>query len=106
VEAFVNQTAAVETADEVRVNRLPWTAPSVCSGRPSTRPGGPITLGPEDIVEGDEAHLTAGLKGAAGHQPLEREPRRRGLKRRGRGTWESDRVPVLGLLCRGGESLP
>jgi transposase-like protein len=25
------------------------------------------------------------------------------LKRRGRGTWESDRVPIFGLLCRGGQ---
>lgn len=34
---------------------------------------------------------------------LPRLPRRRGLKRRGRGTWESDRLPVFGLLCRGGQ---
>ncbi|HOT91071.1 MAG TPA: IS1595 family transposase [Anaerolineae bacterium] len=33
---------------------------------------------------------------------LERAPRQRGLKRRGRGTWESDRLPVFGLVCRGG----
>lgn len=54
-------------------------------------------------MEGDEVYITAGVKGAAGGQPLERAPRRRGLKRRGRGSWESDRPPVFGLLCRGGQ---
>jgi transposase-like protein len=68
-----------------------------------TRSDEPIALGPEHIVEGDEVYLTAGLKGAAGDQTLTREPRQRGLKRRGRGTWDSDRVPILGLLCRGGQ---
>ncbi|HID33524.1 MAG TPA: hypothetical protein EYP25_02960, partial [Anaerolineae bacterium] len=62
-----------------------------------------IALGPEDVVEGDEVYITAGLKGHAGGQVLDRPPRRRGLKRRGRDTWDSDRVPVFGLLRRDGE---
>jgi transposase-like protein len=51
----------------------------------------------------DEVYITAGLKGHAGGLELGRDPRRRGLKRRGRGTWDSDRLPVFGLICRGGE---
>ena len=51
----------------------------------------------------DEVYITAGLKGQAGGLLLERDPRRRGLKRRDRGDWNSDRLPVFGLLCRGGE---
>jgi len=40
----------------------------------------------------------------SGDRPsLECDARKRGLKRRGRGTWESDRLPVFGLLCRGGQ---
>ena len=105
VEAFVNQAAAVETADEVQVNRhtVDRYFRLLRAAIYQARPDGPLALGPEDIVEGDEVYITAGLKGEAGHQPLAREPRRRGLKRRGRGTWDSDRVPILGLLCRGGE---
>lgn len=105
VQMFVDQAAAVETADEVGVNRhtvdryFRLLRGAIYQARPSE----PMALGPEDIVEGDEVYITAGLKGEAGHRPLNRAPRRRGLKRRGRGTWESDRVPILGLLCRGGE---
>ena len=72
---------------------------TVCQVRPTE----PIALGPEQIIKGDEVYLTAGLKGEAGNQVLTREPRCRGFKRRGRGTWESDRIPILGLLCRGGQ---
>lgn len=105
VQMFVDQAAAVETADEVRVNRhtVDRYFRLLRGAIYQMRPNGPIALGPEDIVEGDEVYLTAGLKGGAGHRPLDRDPRRRGLKRRGRGTWDSDRVPILGLLCRGGE---
>lgn len=56
------------------------------------------------LAELDEVYITAGLKGHAGGLESEREPRKRGLKRRGRGTWDSDRLPVFGLLCRGGEA--
>jgi hypothetical protein len=108
VEAFVKQAAAVATSAEVQVNRhtvdryfrLLWGAIYLA------HPNEPIALGPEHIVEGDEVYLTASLKGEAGDQTLTREPRQRGLKRRGRGTWDSDRIPILGLLCRGGQSLP
>jgi len=105
VEAFVRQAAAVETAGEVRVNRhtVDRYFRLLRAAIYQARPEGPLALGPEDIVEGDEVYITAGLKGKAGRQPLAREPRRRGLKRKGRGTWDSDRVPILGLLCRGGE---
>ncbi len=105
VEAFVHQAAAVGTADEVQVNRhtVDRYFRLFRAAIYLARPHEPLALGPEDIVEGDEVYITAGLKGRAGRQTLNRAPRRRGLKRRGRGTWDSDRVPILGLLCRGGE---
>jgi transposase-like protein len=105
VEAFVAQAAAVETSAEVQVNRhtVDRYFRLLRGAIYQARSGEPIALGPEHIVEGDEVYLTAGLKGEAGNQPLDRDPRRRGLKRRGRGTWASDRVPILGLLCRGGQ---
>jgi transposase-like protein len=105
LEHFVEQHAAVETADEVGVNRhtvarcFRLLRGAIYQARTSE----PIALGPEDIVEGDEVYLTAGLKGRAGRHKLKRTPRRRGLKRRGRGTWDSDRIPVFGLVHRGGE---
>jgi len=36
---------------------------------------------------------------------LGRKPRRRGLKRRGRGTYRGDKVPVLAFIERGGRML-
>ena len=54
-------------------------------------------------VEFDEAYVIAGLKGHAGGLPLGRPARKRGLKKPGRGVWESDKVPVLGLVARGGD---
>lgn len=53
-------------------------------------------------VEIDEAYIIAGHKGCAGGLPLKRPPRQRGLKKRGRGTAQTDKVPVLGLLDRQG----
>ncbi|RLC73148.1 MAG: IS1595 family transposase [Chloroflexi bacterium] len=53
-------------------------------------------------VEFDEAYVIAGLKGHAGGLSLERPARKRGLKKPGRGTWDSDKVPVLGLVDRQG----
>jgi transposase-like protein len=105
VEYFVAQTAAVETAKEVRVNRhtvdryFRLLRGAIYQARSQEL----IALDPTDIVEGDEMYLTAGLKGLAGGNELWREPRCRGLKRRGRGDWESDRIPVLGLICRNGQ---
>jgi len=105
VEQFANGEASVETADEARVNRhtsdrlFRLLRAAIYQARTCE----PIVLGPDNIAEMDEVYITAGLKGRAGNLALEREPRRRGLKRRGRGTWDSDRLPVFGLLCRGGQ---
>jgi transposase-like protein len=105
VEMFVAQTAAVEAAAEVQVNRhtVDRYFRLLRGALYQARSSEPIALGPEDVVEGDEVYLTAGLKGRAGDEALTRPPRQRGLKRRGRGTWESERVPVFGLICRGGQ---
>ena len=103
--SFAQGQASVETAKEAQVNRhttdrlFRLCRAALYEGR-STEP---LTLRVEDIIEMDEVYITAGLKGHAGGLELEREPRTRGLKRRGRGTWESDRLPVFGLICRGGE---
>ena len=53
-------------------------------------------------VEFDELYLIGGFKGQAGQLELERAPRRRGLRWPGRGTWDSDKVPLLGLVDRQG----
>jgi len=106
VELFADGKASVETAKEARVNRhttdrLFRLLRAVIY---QTRSLEPIVLTPDDIAEFDEVYITAGLKGHAGGLQLEREPRKRGLKQRGRGTWDSDRLPVFGLLCRGGQA--
>jgi hypothetical protein len=59
-------------------------------------------------VEIDEVYQTAGLKGRNNSiliKLLGRRPRRRGLKRRGRGTYREDKVPVLAFIERGGRRL-
>jgi transposase-like protein len=106
VESFASGVASVETSKEARVNRRSTDRlfRLLRAAIYQTRSPEPIVLGPEDIAEMDEVYITAGLKGNAGGLALEREPRKRGLKRRGRGTWDSDRLPVFGLLCRGGEA--
>jgi transposase-like protein len=57
------------------------------------------------VIEADEVYITAGHKGQ--HevvQALQRGGRRRKLRgKRGRGTMDSERPPVLGLLQRNGE---
>lgn len=53
-------------------------------------------------VEFDEVYLIAGLKGQAGKLKRERAPRKRGKRPPGRGTWPSDKVPILGLVDRQG----
>lgn len=58
---------------------------------PTTKLGG--------IVEMDEVYVTAGLKGKRG---LRRQPRHRGLRRRGRGRYASDKPPILGVVERRG----
>ena len=104
-EAFARGEASVETAHEARVDRHTTDRlfRLVRAAIYEARAQEPLTLTVDDIVEMDEVYLTAGLKGRAGGLALDREPRPRGLKRRGRGTWDSDRPPVFGLLCRGGE---
>ena len=54
-------------------------------------------------VEFDEVYLIGGLKGQAGKIKLERAPRKRGKRQPGRGTWASDKVPILGLVDRQGQ---
>ena len=51
------------------------------------------------IVELDEVYVTVGLKGK---RHLRRLPRVRGLKRRGRGTYDADKPPIVDMLERGG----
>ena len=51
------------------------------------------------IVELDEVYVTAGSKGKHG---LQRPPRVRGLKVRGRGTYKADKPPIMGMVERGG----
>ena len=53
-------------------------------------------------VEFDEVYLIGGLKGRAGKLHLDRPPRKRGLRLPGRGIWETDKVPILGLVDRQG----
>ena len=105
VESFADGEASVETSDEAGVNRHTTDRlfRLLRAAIYQTRSSEPIVLAPEDVAEFDEVYITAGLKGGAGGWELEREPRKRGLKRRGRGTWDSDRLPVLGLLRRGGD---
>jgi len=59
-------------------------------------------------VEVDEVYQTAGLKGRNNSiliKLLSRKLRRRGLKRRGRGTYREDKVPVFAFIERGGRRL-
>jgi len=43
------------------------------------------------VVERDEMYVSAGQKGT---RRVSRGPRKRGLKLRGRGTWEKDKPPI------------
>ena len=54
------------------------------------------------VVEMDEMYIPAGQKGT---RCVSRWPRKRGLKLRGRGTWEKDKPPILGLVERGGRAI-
>ncbi len=55
-------------------------------------------------MESDEIYITAGCKGNHNTRPQDRAPRGRGLKyKRGRGTYETDKTPILGLVCREGD---
>jgi transposase-like protein len=105
VEAFADGKASVETAKETQVNRHPTDRyfGLLRAALYLKKSHDLWMLSPEEVGEMDEVYITAGLKGNAGGLELERDPRPRGLKRRGRGTWDSDRIPVFGLLCRGGQ---
>ena len=98
VDLFADGKASVETAGEARVSRHTTDRlfRLLRAAIYQTRSLEPMVLAAEDVGEMDEVYITAGLKGRAGGLPLEREARRRGLKRRGRGNWDSDRLPVFG----------
>ncbi len=62
-------------------------------------------VGMDGSVESDEIYVTAGLKGRNNSHRIKRlgrKPRRRGLKRRGRGAWGRDKPAVFILVERGG----
>jgi transposase-like protein len=105
LEAFADGKASLETAREAKVNR--HTSDRLFrllrGAIYLTRPQEPIILQAGDVGEFDEVYISAGLKGHAGGLELDRQARVRGLKQRGRGTWDSDRVPVFGLVCRQGQ---
>jgi transposase-like protein len=105
VEAFASGRASLDTADEARVNRHTTDRlfRLLRAALYQARSTEPLVVNPDGVAECDEVYLTAGLKGQAGGVRLDRPARRRGLKRRGRGTWDSDRLPVFGVLCRGGQ---
>ncbi len=105
VELFADSQASVKASKEAGVNRhtVDRTFRLLRAAIYQARSTEPIVLGPEDVAECDEVYITAGLKGLAGGLTLDRKARKRGLKWRGRGTWDSDRLPIFGLLCRGGE---
>lgn len=54
---------------------------------------------PDGVVETDEMFQNAGEKGDA-HRDASDPPRRRGNKRKGRGTYANDRPPVVGTIGR------
>jgi transposase-like protein len=49
------------------------------------------------VTEADEVYITCGKKGI---KQKDRKPRKRGLKQRGRGTAETDKPPVIGVVER------
>ena len=61
--------------------------------------GKPNEIKPHGNVEFDELYLSCGEKG---NLDLEREPRKRGLKLRGRGTMDEDKPPIIGACDRKG----
>jgi len=65
----------------------------------------PLPKGIEGEIEIDESYITAGLKGRNNSEKIKelgRKPRKRGLKRRGRGRYQTDRPPIIALILRGG----
>jgi len=60
-----------------------------------------VELTGEDI-EVDEMYQSAGQKGK---KCRDREPRKRGLKLRGRGTYNKDKPPIVAVISRRGRLL-
>jgi transposase-like protein len=54
------------------------------------------------ITELDEVYIVCGAKGL---KQKSRDPRKRGLKKRGRGTAEGDKPPVIGVVERGSSEI-
>jgi transposase len=59
----------------------------------------PLSFLPDEVVEVDEVYQNAGEKGRPHEEPAD-PPRRRANKVKGHGTWENDRVPILGIVGR------
>ena len=66
-----------------------------------SRPTDPLD---DEETEGDEMFQNAGEKGTP-HQDPDDPPRRRANKRRGRGTKDNDRPPILGIVGRRSQQL-
>jgi transposase-like protein len=64
--------------------------------RSSFPPSGPLR---DEVTEADELYQNAGEKGRK-HRDPDDPPRRRANKVRGHGTWETDRVPIAGVVGR------
>lgn len=64
----------------------------LCSAFPPSALDDPVT-------EADEVYVKAGAKGQP-HLDPDDPPRRRGNRRRGHGTWDTDRPPVAGVVGR------
>jgi transposase len=54
----------------------------------------------DEVTEADEVYVNAGEKGRRHPDPAD-PPRRRANKRRGHGTWNTDRPPIGGVVGRG-----
>jgi transposase-like protein len=72
-----------------RRHKIQAVAAQVCTREPLS----------DEVVETDEMYQNAGEKGKL-HPNLEDPPRRRGNKVRGHGTWDNDRLPVVGTVGR------
>ena len=56
----------------------------------------------EGETETDEMYIPVGEKGT---KQTKRKPRKRGLKLRGRGTWDKDKPPIVGTFQRKGKAI-
>jgi transposase-like protein len=54
---------------------------------------------PDEVTEADELYQNAGEKGRKHPDPAD-PPRHRANKTRGHGSWETDRVPIVGVVGR------